>query len=129
MKRPSPSKRTLGYWGVLAAALVVAILAGWTPLASQIDDYAYDWMFRLNPPAVSQPHCLILAIDDATYSAMGGVREYRAMLARALELLAPAHPKVVAVDIVMADKEDPAEDQRLEQAMRNTPNLVLATHL
>ena len=129
MKRPSPSKQTLGYWGVLSAALVLAIVAGWTPLASQIDDYAYDWMFRLYPPAASEPHCLILAIDDATYSSMGGVREYRTMLAHALELLAAAHPKVVAVDIVLADKEDPAEDQRLQRAMQNTPNLVLATHL
>ena len=129
MKRLLPSKRTLGYAGILAAALLVAILAGWTPLAAQIDDYAYDWMFRLFPPAASAPHCVILAIDDATYGAMGGVREYRAMLAKALDLLAPSHPKVVAVDIVLADQEDPAEDQRLERAMRNTPNLVLATHL
>ncbi|HTR37425.1 MAG TPA: CHASE2 domain-containing protein [Bryobacteraceae bacterium] len=129
MKRPSLSKQTLGYWGVLAAALLVAIIAGWTPLASQIDDYAYDWMFRLNPPAPAKPHCLILAIDDATYSAMGGVREYRTMLARGLELLAPAHPKVVAVDIVLADQEDQAEDLRLQRAMQSTPNLVLATHL
>lgn len=129
MKRLSPSRQTLGYCGVLAAALVVAIVAGWTPLASQIDDYAYDWMFRLNPPVAAAPHCLILAIDDATYSAMGGVREYRTMLARALELLAAARPKVVAVDIVLADKEDASEDSRLQRAMQNTPNLVLATHL
>jgi len=129
LKRPSVSKQALGYWSVLAAGLVIAVLAGWTPLATQIDDYAYDWMFRLNPPAAPSPQAIILAIDDATYSAMGGVREYRSMLARGLELLAAAHPKVVAVDIVLADKEDPVEDSRLESAMQNTPNLVLATHL
>ncbi len=132
-KNPSSSssqnRLTWGYVAILGAALALAILLGWTALAAQIDDYAYDWMFRLNPPAAWSPHCLILAIDDATYSALGGVRAYRSMLAKALELLAPAEPKVVAVDMVLADHGDPAEDARLRSAMQATRNLVLATHL
>jgi signal transduction histidine kinase len=127
LKRPSPSKQTLGYIALLGVALTVAIIFGW--FATPIDDYAYDWMFRLHPPAVTSPHCIILAIDDATYGAMGGVREYRTMLAKALELLAPVQPKVVAVDVVLADTEDPAEDARLERAMRAIRNLVLVAHL
>ena len=128
MKRPSPSKQTLGYIALLGVALTVAIVSGW--FATPIDDYAYDWMFRLRAPAAAgSPHCMILAIDDPTYSAMGGVREYRTMLAKALELLAPAQPKVVAVDVVLADTEDPAEDARLERAMRGIRNLVLVAHL
>jgi signal transduction histidine kinase len=127
LKRPSPSKQTLGYIALLTVALAVAIISGW--LATPIDDYAYDWMFRIHPPAPASPHCSILAIDDATYSAMGGVREYRSMLAKALEAIAPAEPKVVAVDVVLADAEDPAEDARLERAMRGIKNLVLVAHL
>jgi signal transduction histidine kinase len=129
LRKPSPSKRTLGYFGILAAALVIAVITGWTALANQIDDYAYDWMFRLFPPAAAQPQGLILAIDDATYRALGGVREYRSMLAKGLELLAPAHPKVVAVDIILADQGDPAQDARLARAIQATPNAVLATDL
>jgi signal transduction histidine kinase len=113
----------------VAAALVLAIVLGWTALAAQIDEYGYDWMFRLHPPAAAAPHSLILAIDDASYSALGGVRAYRSMLAQALERIAPAHPKVVAVDMVLADHGDPAEDARLLHAMQATKNLVLATHL
>jgi signal transduction histidine kinase len=129
LKRLSPNKRTLGYYGIIAASLAVAIISGWTALASQIDDYAYDWMFRLFPPAATKPHSIILAIDDATFGAMGGVREYRSMLAKALELLTPAHPKVVGIDLVLADKEDASEDDRLERAMQGTKNLVLVAHL
>ena len=81
------------------------------------------------PPAATQPHCIILAIDDATFGAMGGVREYRTMLARALELLAPVHPPVVGIDMVLADKQIPSEDDPLERAMRATKNLVLVAHL
>ena len=129
MKKPSLNRRVLGYLAVLTAALAIAIFSGWTSLATQIDDYAYDWMFRLRPPQPARQNCMILAIDDATYGAMGGVREYRKMLATALELLAPAHPKAVAIDVILADSEDPAEDARLARAMQGTQNLVLATHL
>ncbi len=51
MKKPSPNRLTLGYVAILAGTLALAILLGWTALAAQIDDYGYDWMFRLDPPA------------------------------------------------------------------------------
>ena len=129
MKRLSLSKRTLGYIGILAAALLIALISGRTSIAREIDDYAYDWMFRLRPPVAAPPHSIILAIDDPTYSAMGGVAGYRGMLTKAFELLKPAEPKVIAVDMVLADQVDPAKDARLANAMRGTKNLVLVAHL
>jgi signal transduction histidine kinase len=129
LKRPSPSKQTLGYIAILAAALATAVISGRTSVATQIDDYTYDWMFRLHPPSRAIPHCMILAIDDPTFSAMGGVQGYRRMLTQALELLTPAQPKVIAVDMVLADKENPAEDQQLARAMERVKNLVLVAHL
>ena len=129
MKRPWPSKRTLGYIGILAAALAVAIISGWTAVATQIDDAAYDWMFRLHPPVRVASDSIILAIDDSAYNAMGGPRAVRSMLATALERLTPVHPGAIAIDLVLADTEDPKEDLRLEQAMQHAENLVLVTDL
>ncbi len=129
MKRLWPSKRALGYAGVVAASLGIGIVAGWTSLATQIDDSAYDWMFRLFPPAAAKPHCIILAIDDATLGAMGSQSEYRTILSTGLELLAAGHPKVVGIDMVLTDKAVPTKDERLERAMQATKNLVLVTHL
>jgi signal transduction histidine kinase len=114
---------------VVAGALLVAIVLGWTSLASQIDDDTYDLMYRANPPAVPHSHAAILAIDDATFHAMGGVRAYRTMLARALELLEPARPSVIAIDMILADKEDQPEDDRLSRALQSVKNLVLVAHL
>jgi signal transduction histidine kinase len=129
LKRPSPSKWTLGYGGIIGASLVTAIVVGWTGLAPQIDDSGYDWMFRRSPPAEIQPHCIILAIDDATLGAMGSQREYRTILAKGLQLLAAAHPKVVAIDMVLEDPAGASEDDPLERAMQATKNLVLVAHL
>jgi signal transduction histidine kinase len=131
LKQPSsPNKLTLGYIAILGATLALAILAGWTALAAQIDDYAYDWMFRLNPPAASPFHSVILAIDDSTFSSMGGVGGYRGMWAQAFDLVKRANPKAVALDVVLSDAwKDPAEDQSLDRAMQGIHNLVLAAHL
>jgi signal transduction histidine kinase len=129
LNKPSGGKRTLGYIAVVTVTIAISMVLGWTGFATQIDDDAYDVMFRLNSPAVTQPHSLILAIDDATFSAMGGVRAYRTMLAQALELLAPVQPAVVAIDMVLADQEDAPEDDRLRRAMKATKNLVLVAHL
>src|SRR5207237_4777575 len=68
-------------------------------------------------------------IDDATFGAMGGVRNLRGIAAAALERIAPARPKLTAIDLILTDRGDPAEDARLESALRNTSNLVLATNL
>jgi signal transduction histidine kinase len=130
LKKPSPSKLRLGYIAILAGTLAVAILLGWTPFASEIDNYAYDWMFRLGPPASAPAHSIILAIDDATFNAMGGVGGYRAMWADAFDVVKRANPKAVALDVVLADPwKDPADDQRLDRAMAGVQNLVLAAHL
>jgi signal transduction histidine kinase len=130
LKKSSSNKRILGYIAVLAVTLVIAIVLGWTSLASQIDDDAYDVMFRLRPPAAAQTHSVILAIDDASFNSMGGVAGYRAMWTKAFELVKDANPKAIALDVVLSDPwRDPAEDQRLERAMQAIPNLVLATHL
>ena len=131
MKKPSlPSSRTFGYIAVVGTTLALAILLGWTSLAGQIDDDAYDWMFRLYPPVTAPAHCIILAIDDATFNAMGGVGGYRAMWVKAFEMVKRAQPKAVALDVVLSDPwKDSAEDQRLDRAMQDVPNLVLATHL
>jgi signal transduction histidine kinase len=129
LKKPSPNKRTWGYAAVVAVTLATAIVLGWTGFAAQIDDDAYDVMFRLDPPVFKTAHSAILAIDDATFGAMGGVRAYRNMLARALELLEPAEPKVVAIDMILADREDEPEDDLLSRVMQSTKNLVLVAHL
>ena len=42
-----------------------------------------------------------------------------------LELIAPASPKAVAIDVILADDRNPAATNALAAAMRKTPNVVL----
>ena len=129
MKKPWLSKGAVGYFALVVGCFAVAMTAGWTSFANRVDGDAYDLMFRLNPRQTSSSRAIVLAIDDPTLNAMGGMRTIRTILATALEKLAPVHPRLVAIDLILADKQDAAEDARLEEAFRNTHNLILATEL
>ena len=109
--------------GAFAAAVVVAVNFG-----SGLDNYAYDFWFRLYPQAPWQPQSAILAIDDRTLNTCGGIHEIRKPLARALTIVDGVKPKAVAVDIILATK-NAADDPALAAAFRATPNLVLDTEV
>src|SRR5882724_4772685 len=114
------------YVGLLAAALVLALALSGTPLGRQIDRDAYDWIFRAYRPPDWTPQSILLAIDEESFRATGGVRGLLGGIAEGLELIAPFAPKAVAIDVILADKGDPVDDARLSAAMGRISNVVLA---
>jgi signal transduction histidine kinase len=120
-------KSTASYATLLAAAYAAAIFFSWF-FGSGVDDLAYDTMFQAWQAKPWQPEVVVLAIDERTLLDWGGIRGIRTPLAQAMRLVAGAKPKVVAVDVLLAD-EDPAQDAALADAFRKTPNLVLASEL
>jgi signal transduction histidine kinase len=111
---------------LLAACFVLAVGTGWTVIAGRIDHYAYDLIFRWNPAAVAPAQSAVLEIDEATFGRFQGVRRLRTILTEALRALAPAQPAAVAIDVVLADPQEDAEDDALARAMAATPALALA---
>ena len=120
---------TASYVGLLAASFALALFISYI-LGPQINDYAYDSMYRAyRPPSRCRPESVVLAIDELTLMQCGGIRGIRRPIAQALRLLAPGKPKVVAIDVILADQGDPADDAALAAAFHATPNLVLSTEL
>ena len=122
------SRQSLTYWALLAASFAVALIASWF-VGTQIDNDAYDWMFRLYRPPAWKTESILLAIDEPSLNAYGGVPGLRKPLAEALERISTASPKAVAVDVILTDPGDPQTDARLAAAMAATRNLVLACQL
>ena len=119
---------TASYVGLLAASFGLALFISYI-FGPQINDYAYDSMFRAyRPPKPAHPESVVLAIDELTLMDCGGIRGIRRPIARAFRLLAPVQPKAVAIDVILADR-NPAEDAALAEAFHATPNLVLSTEL
>ncbi|MEO8594409.1 MAG: CHASE2 domain-containing protein [Candidatus Solibacter sp.] len=119
---------TASYVGLLAGSFALALVVSYV-FGPQVNDYAYDSMFRAyRPPKPAHPESVVLAIDELTLMDCGGIRGIRTPIARALQILAPANPKAVAIDIILADR-NPAEDPALAAALHATRNLVLSTEL
>ncbi len=119
----------VAYVAVLAIALLIGVAASWTNFGRQIDNDAYDFIFRVYHPKPWPLESTILAIDEESLSTMGGIRGIRSALADGLERIRSVAPKVVAVDVILAEPADEASDSKLEAAFRHTPNLVLCTDL
>jgi signal transduction histidine kinase len=119
------NKASIGYWAVLAVCFAVALWAGETLPAVQFDNYVYDLMLGLHPPDRSRSEAVILAIDDATLNTMGGQRRLRGIVADAIEAAIHAQPRVIASDVIVADKGDESEDARLEKALSLSKNVIL----
>ena len=130
MTRPG-WKSTAAYGGLLAAAFLAAVLASLQPqLGEGLDHWAYDFMFRSYEPPAWQTQSVILAIDEPTLQAYGGVERLRGPLASALRSLAAVRPKAIAIDVTLADPGiDPDADARLAAALAATPRVVLASDM
>jgi len=124
------SRRNLVYIAVLAGCFAAGTLAGWTALAARVDHYAYDLMTQMTPAKnAGEPSAVVVAIDEETLRARGGMRNIRPILTQALQDINAAQPKAVALDVILSDKGDDADDARLEAALRDTKNLVLPCDL
>ena len=122
-------KAGIRYTGLLSAALLLGLLLGWSRAGSQLDNFAYDLLLRLYPPPPGPSASVILAIDEQTLNDYGGLLRMREPLAWALKIISRFKPAAVAIDIVLSEPGNEAENQRLEQALASLPNVVLATHL
>ena len=123
-------KSAAAYLALLAAAWLVAVAGSWR-FGAPLDNAAYDYLFRHTPPESWRPESVLLAIDELTLrNTPGGMQGIRAKLAQASRLLARASPKVVAVDVTLADPGTvPEVDEDLANAFCATRNLVLCSDL
>ena len=107
----------------------MGILIGWSAIGAQIDRSAYDFVLRLLPPPVRPSQAVILAIDEPSLDAFGGLLRLREPLAKGLRAISQYEPAAVAIDIVLAERGTEVENPLLAEALAATPNVVLAAHL
>jgi len=124
-----PMSRGARYAGLAAAAGLLGILLGWSPAGEQADHWFYDFLLRRRPAPHEPPSAVLVAIDEASLEAYGGLLRLRAPLARALKILSRHEPAAVAVDVVLSEPGTEGGNRALEQAIAATPRLVLAANL
>lgn len=114
----------------MTACFAIALFLGWwLRIADPLDGQAYDWLFTNSKPANTTGKAIILAIDEASLMEMGGARNLRDRLAKALDQICAAKPLAVAVDLMLSTEEDKKIDEALAASFRKCPNVVLGADI
>lgn len=116
--------------GGLLSLILLPTLA-WNGLVEQGNVSAFDMLLRLSParPSSVAESVVLLAIDDETVSRYGHLPLNHTVMAEALNRIASAKPKVLAVDVLLSEKARDVDDASLAGAFSRFPRVVLATAL
>ena len=122
----SARKQTWIYAAVLAGCVAVCMVAALSPAGKRLDDIPYDRMLSAQSGNLPVGDSVVVAIDEDTLGAQGGMRAIRSILAGVIDKVNAAQPAAVADDILLADPtSDDEGNDALEAALRATKNLIL----
>ena len=96
--------------GALLLSLAVAIgyvAFGDASLFSAVEGQTLNWRFRLRGPIAPPPTAAVIAIDDATLARLKRWPLPRRVLADATTRLAAAGAKVIGIDLLLLEPEQP----------------------
>lgn len=114
----------LSYW--IVVALAIAVTAPWTLVNSgervAVQNLLFDEFQRWKPRVSAEPPPIrVVEIDDDSLAKLGRWPWPRARLGQMIEKIAQAGAAVVALDILLYDPGDPADDASLAKAMQGRP--------
>ena len=115
---------------LLFMLLVVLVFVGWRGLGGDsftnaIEDVLIDLRFTLRGE-IEPPHdFVILAIDSTATDLLGWSPPPRGSIAKAVDIVMSADPKVLAIDLLFLDKG--FEDELLRASLNTAGPIILAT--
>lgn len=130
----TPPGSVPGRWmlaALLLALLVAAAyaLAGPTPVFQALEGQTLTWRFKLRGPLAPGPETVIVMIDDRSTAEFGGWPLPRGRLAQAVEALGAAGARIIALDLLLADRAEGAAaepgDQALAKALAATGDVIV----
>jgi adenylate cyclase len=113
---------------VVVAVVITAILGSllWVPQARLFDWRVYDFLSTQWPPSPVPPAPILVAIDEPSFDDVGRPWPWpRGLHGQLIENLRAAGAKVIALDLVFSEPQDPVQDQLLARALG--PDVVLAS--
>ena len=112
---------------IVLASASAGILVDWQ--APGIGRYTRDWLMRARGPLPVPEDIAIVAIDEASMVRFGRFPWSRQVIARTIDALAAAQPKVIALDVLFTDPTTPEDDDTLARSIGRAGNVVVAAQL
>ena len=118
---------TLSTLAILLVSAALGMLVDWR--APGVGRYARDWLMRARGPLPVPDDIAIVAIDETSMARYGRFPWSRQVIARTIDALAAAKPKVIAVDVLFTDPTSPEDDDVLARSIGRAGNVVAAAQL
>jgi signal transduction histidine kinase/CHASE2 domain-containing sensor protein len=112
---------------IVVAAASTGILVDWQ--APGIGRYTRDWLVRARGPLPVPEDIAIVAIDEPSMARFGRFPWSRQVIARTIDALATAKPKVIALDVLFTDPTTQEDDDNLARSIGRAGNVVVAAQL
>jgi adenylate cyclase len=111
----------------LITLMVIILVIFRFPVTEFIELKLYDFKFRHRGPKPAGKEMVIIAIDDASIKEVGRWPWSREVMAKLLTRLKKAEPRVVALDIIFAEREITAGVEALQRLRQSLSRANLAT--
>ena len=112
---------------IVVAAASTGILVDWQ--APGIGRYTRDWLVRARGPLPVPEEIAVVAIDEPSMARFGRFPWSRQVIARTIDALAAARPKVIALDVLFTDPTTQEDDDNLARSIGRAGNVVVAAQL
>ena len=127
LKNQGNAGRVAWALAIVAVSAACGVLVDWR--APGIGRYAEDWLMRARGPLPPPSDIVIVAIDEASIARFGRFPWSRQVMAKAIDSIAAAHPKVIAVDVLFPDATTQDDDDALARSIGHPGNVVVAAQL
>ena len=97
--------------------------------APGLEWYTRDWLTRVRGTVPVSNEIAIVAIDDTSIAKLGRFPWTRSVMARAIDAISAGQPKAIAIDILLTDAGNPADDQTLANSIGKAGNVILGAEL
>ena len=118
---------TLWILAIVAVSAGLGMLVDWR--APGIERYTRDRLMQARGPLPVPDDIVIVAIDEASIARFGRFPWPRSLAARAIDSIAAAQPKAIALDVLYTDPTSESEDKSLAQSIARAGNVVAAAQL
>ena len=112
---------------IIVAAASAGILLDWQ--APGVGRYTRDWLVRARGPLPVPEEIAVVAIDEPSMARFGRFPWSRQVIARTLDALAAAKPKVIALDVLFTDPTTVEDDDSLTRSIGRAGNVVVAAQI
>jgi signal transduction histidine kinase/CHASE2 domain-containing sensor protein len=112
---------------IIAISASLGIVVDWR--ASGVGRYTRDWLMRARGPLPAPEDIAIVAIDESSVARFGRFPWSRQVIARSIDSLAAAHPRVIALDVLFTDPTTQEDDDSLARSIGHAGNVVVAAQL